>query len=136
MNRIARDFVAPVLTIIVSAGLLLGTIGWLIAREPAGVEITPTLRFVAFAMAAMGLAWLIGPFLLVRYSPSPCNQGEGRGEGLTSVSKRCRQAPPDFVEITLTLPLSIIGRGKFTRSQRSPGLPTNAAASASALVFS
>jgi hypothetical protein len=72
VNRIVRDLeaVAPVLTIFVTAGLLLGAIGWAVAREPASVVVTPTLRFVAFALAAMGLAWLIAPF--VAWASRPC----------------------------------------------------------------
>jgi hypothetical protein len=87
VNRITRDFVAPVLAIIVSVGLLLGAIGWLIARAPSRIEISPSLRLVAFAMAAMGVAWLVAPFL-VAWASRPCpatladekNQSLGHGQ--------------------------------------------------------
>jgi hypothetical protein len=68
--------------------LLLGAIGWLIARAPTQADISPTLRFVAFAMAAMGLAWLAGPFL-VAWASRPCS--------VAWASRPCSASLPDEI---------------------------------------
>ncbi|MDD4891015.1 MAG: hypothetical protein PHU85_13925, partial [Phycisphaerae bacterium] len=56
-----------VVAVAAPAGGLLALVGAMVARTPLGGEVTPATRFVAFAFATMGLAWLAGPALVGRF---------------------------------------------------------------------